>query len=559
MNGVSRNENDEDDFVEKVLRPLGNDAAPFRPDILERATRIAGDEFSGSTPITAPARPERGRKHMMTKAVLMLSAVALSVVALVVNIVGPAAGSTTLGSILDQNGTAATLQLRVIDDTTEADVWVRASGQVRWEESPSRYRIASGRRLWRIDEAANTVASEDNPWFLDDSTPVDLLALLGIEPGMAAEFRQAVPTQVDMFKGSRRVLFCVGPNNWRDRHKIYLYSDPVTNELQKIKALIDGSKAGVRETTMLFVARNTVVDEDQFIVSETLSEDGRIGKVVAAQGIISLRPLTHSRWTPVFRQMLVKPGDWFRTDVRGANAAAVATTSRFGVIVGPASLVELVSPSKMRLHYGELKITGGTSASEVFELLGPNQQTISIKPGESAHYRVDRESQLVKVGTKPAWLAGFEGSSNSESIGSLVCNIDGRSQPLTVGFHRVKVEIRDQIARTTIEESFVNHTPERLEGVFHFPLPQDASISGFGMWINGELIEADVVEKQRAREIYETILREKRDPGLLEWTGGNIFKARVFPILPHSEKRIKIVYRKSTIYCIYNIVSGVLA
>ena len=62
------------------------------------------------------------------------------------------------------------------------------------------------------------------------------------------------------------------------------------------------------------------------------------------------------------------------------------------------------------------------------------------------------------------------------------------------------------------------------------------------MWINGELIEADVVEKQRAREIYEEILRQKKDPGLLEWTGGNIFKARVFPIEARSEKRIKIVY-----------------
>ena len=78
--------------------------------------------------------------------------------------------------------------------------------------------------------------------------------------------------------------------------------------------------------------------------------------------------------------------------------------------------------------------------------------------------------------------------------------------------------------------------------MFYFPLPQDASISGFGMWIGNELVEADVVEKQRAREIYETILRERRDPGLLEWTGGNLFKARVFPIEAQSEKRIKITY-----------------
>ena len=33
--------------------------------------------------------------------------------------------------------------------------------------------------------------------------------------------------------------------------------------------------------------------------------------------------------------------------------------------------------------------------------------------------------------------------------------------PLTVGYHKVTVDIRDQIARTTIEESFVNHTERR--------------------------------------------------------------------------------------------------
>src|SRR5205814_5442961 len=125
---------------------------------------------------------------------------------------------------------------------------------------------------------------------------------------------------------------------------------------------------------------------------------------------------------------------------------------------------------------------------------------------------------------------------------SLIAKVEGRNVPLTVGYHKVAVDIRDQIARTVIEESFVNHTDQQLEGVFYFPLPQDASISGFGMWIGDNLVEADIVEKQRAREIYETIRRERRDPGLLEWSGGNLFTARVFPIPGLSEKRIKITY-----------------
>src|SRR5581483_7124004 len=40
----------------------------------------------------------------------------------------------------------------------------------------------------------------------------------------------------------------------------------------------------------------------------------------------------------------------------------------------------------------------------------------------------------------------------------------------------------------------------------------------------------------------ETILREKRDPALLEWSGGNLFKCRVYPILARGEKRIVLTY-----------------
>src|SRR5262249_5882899 len=153
-------------------------------------------------------------------------------------------------------------------------------------------------------------------------------------------------------------------------------------------------------------------------------------------------------------------------------------------------------------------------AGDTFELVGLNGQKVVVKG--TLLYRFE-ETQINKLEKEPLWLKGFKGTVPQESIGSLVAKVDGRNTPLTVGYHKVSVDIRDQIARTTIEESFVNNTGGLLEGVFHFPLPQDASISGFGMWIGENLVEADIVEKQRAREIYETILHEKRDPGLLEW------------------------------------------
>ncbi|HKD37145.1 MAG TPA: VIT and VWA domain-containing protein, partial [Pirellulales bacterium] len=235
--------------------------------------------------------------------------------------------------------------------------------------------------------------------------------------------------------------------------------------------------------------------------------------------------------------------DWLRTDIRGANAVRLRLSSEVELTLGPGALIECVSPVLARVHTGEVQLNLPKADHPQFELLAPREGSRKFSaPGKSI-VRVDRASEkLADVKDPPKWLLGFEGASADESLGSLIVNIDGRNEPLAVGYHKVNVEIRDQIARTTIEESFVNSTSARLEGVFHFPLPQDASISDFGMWIGNNLVEADVVEKQRAREIYETILRERRDPGLLEWTGGNIFKARVFPIEANSEKRIKIVY-----------------
>ncbi|MCE9607630.1 MAG: VIT and VWA domain-containing protein [Planctomycetia bacterium] len=297
--------------------------------------------------------------------------------------------------------------------------------------------------------------------------------------------------------------------------------------------------------------------------SASLSDDGHIGKIVDVQGLVSLRPSAAERWTPIGRGVALRPGDRLRTDIRGPNAVKLRLTSGVELTLGPGTLVECVAPLHAHIQTGELQVNylplstanrappGNVSP---FVLLGPDKNNpskeadkLSLAGGTKTFHRVvDRTHSLqtlTAAGTLPKWLAGFEGSSTQESLGSLIVNLpDGRNEPLTIGYHKVDVEIRDQIARTTIEESFVNHTSSRLEGTFHFPLPQDASISGFGMWIGNELVEADVVEKQRAREIYETILRERRDPGLLEWTSGNLFKARVFPIEANSEKRVKIVY-----------------
>ena len=269
----------------------------------------------------------------------------------------------------------------------------------------------------------------------------------------------------------------------------------------------------------------------------TLASDEHLGKVVDAQGTVSLKSAEQQRWTPVCGRLVLMPGDWLRTDLRGANAAEVRLQDGGHLILGPGSQVELIKPSEFRVHSGEFEAT--PAPRHALRIAGPQKQIVVVETGTIL--RVDGD-KLVTLKQQPKWLQGFKGTIAGEALGSLVAKIDGHNVPLSVGYHKATVDIRDQIARTVIEESFVNHTGGQLEGTFYFPLPADASISGFGMWIGNELVEADVVEKQRAREIYESFLRERHDPGLLEWSGGNLFKARVFPIPGGAEKRIKISY-----------------
>lgn len=568
----------EEQRLTALLRTVERDAAPVDAAALTALEQAAAAMFAAapvdivnsgnssdtavveapSIPTNSPAR----RSKMLTLFSRGLMTIAAGVVALVLWLnpfSSDVRGAVPFAQVMEQLRSAHTLHFRLIrsstDGPTEADVWFRAPGLVRREETPQRYQIAAGSRWWQIDETENSVTVGDSPWFKSPQTPVDLLALLDIGVVDSAAMLQARPVGRETYANRDchvyRMELPTGQHDkaW-DHVEIEALADARTHQLMLLRALPPAQQQAVAMGPLAqleLVAVNANVADEKFVVSKTLSEDGRIGKVTAAQGVVVLRPMLAKRWTPVSRETVLKPGDWLRVEHRGPNAIKAALTSRVELTIGPGSLLECLSPTQARLHSGQVQVdfpkANPVEENVNFVLLAPRDGSRTFHHGDKQLVRVDRNEKLVDIPNSPVWLAGFEGTSNNESLGSLIVNLpDGRNEPLTVGYHKVSVEIRDQIARTTIEESFVNHTGGRLEGVFHFPLPQDASISGFGMWIGNDLIEADVVEKQRAREIYETILREKRDPGLLEWTTGNLFKARVFPIEPHSEKRVKIVY-----------------
>ena len=114
--------------------------------------------------------------------------------------------------------------------------------------------------------------------------------------------------------------------------------------------------------------------------------------------------------------------------------------------------------------------------------------------------------------------------------------------PLEVSFHHVTIDIKDQVAVTSVDQEFINPNHQQLEGTYLFPLPAGAHIYKFSMDINGKMQEAELLPADKARSIYEDIVRRHKDPALLEYIGRDTFKVRIFPIEANGKKRVKIQY-----------------
>lgn len=116
---------------------------------------------------------------------------------------------------------------------------------------------------------------------------------------------------------------------------------------------------------------------------------------------------------------------------------------------------------------------------------------------------------------------------------------------LNIRYHHVTVQIEDQIAVTRIDQVFHNPNSFPVEGTYIFPLPLDAVVNHFTLWIDGKPVEGKVLSAEEARQTYEDTVRQLKDPALLEYVGRGAVQASVFPIPPDGERRIELEYSQT--------------
>ncbi|MGB7326571.1 MAG: VIT and VWA domain-containing protein [Rubripirellula sp.] len=139
------------------------------------------------------------------------------------------------------------------------------------------------------------------------------------------------------------------------------------------------------------------------------------------------------------------------------------------------------------------------------------------------------------------FLAIGSQDSSARAAGLLVAD-GGFGGVLEIQSQDVRVTINNSIAVTQVDQVFLNTENRQVEALYTFPVPREASVSNFSMWIGGKEMIGEVVEKQRAREIYNSYKQQRRDPGLLEQVDFKQFEMRIFPIAPGAQQRVRIEY-----------------
>ena len=130
---------------------------------------------------------------------------------------------------------------------------------------------------------------------------------------------------------------------------------------------------------------------------------------------------------------------------------------------------------------------------------------------------------------------------DSHAAGMLIAD-GGFGGVLEIKEQVVNVTINNGIAVTQIDQVFVNREDRIVEALYTFPVPKGASVANFSMWINDKEMIGEVVEKQRAREIYESYKATRVDPGLLEQVDYKTFEMRIYPINARAEQRVRLEY-----------------
>ena len=304
----SENEKLEDERWSALFSAADNNSAQPDDKYFNRLREQSAREFLAHNPPKKSISSRRRRMFIFTPRGITVTAATLTAAAIIVlALLSPAATAVPADKIFSSLDKAQSLHLNVTRDGETGEVWTQKPDRLRWNNADGTYEIAKGKQLWRIDEKANQAASAACTYFRE----VKAAAAAGrpclwtfsrswIAPCRAPEnpqFERAA--QNALVEGKPFEDYRLELPGEKGKITVRVLIDAATQCLSTVEATNEFGR-GVRPFAKLTVVSiDQPAPEDLFVVGDTLTEDGRIGKVTDVQGMVAVKPVMAERWTPV--------------------------------------------------------------------------------------------------------------------------------------------------------------------------------------------------------------------------------------------------------------------
>ncbi|MBT8088613.1 MAG: marine proteobacterial sortase target protein [Gammaproteobacteria bacterium] len=112
----------------------------------------------------------------------------------------------------------------------------------------------------------------------------------------------------------------------------------------------------------------------------------------------------------------------------------------------------------------------------------------------------------------------------------------------------VDMQISGLVARVSVRQEFHNEGSEWVEGIYVFPLSENAAVDRMRLHIGDRFIEGDVQEKQHAEKTYEQAKQAGKKASLVQQQRPNLFTTSVANVAPGERVVVEIEYLEDIRY-----------
>ena len=119
---------------------------------------------------------------------------------------------------------------------------------------------------------------------------------------------------------------------------------------------------------------------------------------------------------------------------------------------------------------------------------------------------------------------------------------ESADEPCRVDSLDVQMHVSGLFAEVVQTIVIANPNKRDISVPLSIPMPDRATVCGYALDIDGVMVDGVIVEKERARVVFEAEQRHQADPGLVEAVKGNVYRTRVYPVLAHGSRTMRLRY-----------------